>query len=91
MVSSICLVLGAIGAPSRAAGQSAPARSASASRVDDEQTIKLSIFEVRGDDDVGYQAMNTTSGSRLGTALRDTAASISPVETPGRTIAAATS
>lgn len=40
--------------------------------------IELSPFEVRADDDAGYQATNTTSGSRLGTNLRDTAASISP-------------
>lgn len=44
----------------------------------EEKAVELSPFEVRSDDDVGYQAMNTTSGSRLGTALRDTAASISP-------------
>jgi iron complex outermembrane receptor protein len=44
----------------------------------DEKVMELSPFEVRSEDDVGYQAMNTTSGSRLGTALKDTAASISP-------------
>lgn len=38
----------------------------------------MSPFEVSADDDVGYQATNTTSGSRLATSLRDTAASISP-------------
>lgn len=43
-----------------------------------EKAVELSPFEVRSDDDVGYQAMNTTSGSRLGTNLKDTAASISP-------------
>ena len=43
-----------------------------------ENVVELSPFEVRSDDDVGYQAMNTTSGSRLGTNLKDTAASISP-------------
>lgn len=41
-------------------------------------TVTLSPFEVRAEDDAGYQAMNTTSGSRLATSLRDTAASISP-------------
>ncbi|MDP3069005.1 MAG: TonB-dependent receptor plug domain-containing protein [Opitutaceae bacterium] len=41
-------------------------------------TVTLSPFEVRAEDDTGYQAMNTTSGSRLATSLRDTAAAISP-------------
>jgi outer membrane receptor protein involved in Fe transport len=42
----------------------------------DDQTVVLSPFEVVPDD-VGYQAGNTTSGSRLNTSLKDTAASIS--------------
>ncbi len=42
------------------------------------ETVTLSPFEVRPEDDSGYQAMNTTSGSRLATSLKDTAASISP-------------
>lgn len=41
-------------------------------------TVELSPFEVRAEDDSGYQATNTTSGSRLATSLKDTAASISP-------------
>ncbi len=45
-------------------------------RPSDEEVLKLSPFEVRADDDVGYQAANTTSGSRLNTSLKDTAASI---------------
>ncbi len=43
-----------------------------------EPPVTLSPFEVRPEDDAGYQAMNTTSGSRLATSLRDTAAAISP-------------
>jgi outer membrane receptor protein involved in Fe transport len=43
-----------------------------------DETITLSVFEVSPDDDTGYQAMNTTSGSRLSTPLKNTAASISP-------------
>lgn len=43
-----------------------------------EKVIELSPFEVSSADDVGYQAMNTTSGSRLSTSLKDTAAAISP-------------
>jgi outer membrane receptor protein involved in Fe transport len=43
-----------------------------------EKAIELSPFEVHAEDDVGYQAGNTTSGSRLNSSLKDTAASISP-------------
>ena len=43
-----------------------------------EEPISLSPFEVRAESDVGYQAVNTTSGSRLNTRLKDTPASISP-------------
>ncbi|HRP04035.1 MAG TPA: TonB-dependent receptor plug domain-containing protein [Opitutaceae bacterium] len=53
------------------------AGSGSPARKTDEDVIKLSPFEVRPDDDVGYQAANTTSGSRLNTSLKDTAAFIS--------------
>lgn len=38
--------------------------------------VKLSVFEVSADKDVGYQGGNTASGSRLNTSLKDTAASI---------------
>jgi iron complex outermembrane recepter protein len=41
-------------------------------------TVELSPFEVRAEDDVGYQAANTTSGSRLNSRLRDTPAAVSP-------------
>ncbi|MSU24088.1 MAG: hypothetical protein EXS32_09745 [Opitutus sp.] len=40
--------------------------------------VELSPFEVRAESDVGYQAANTTSGSRLNTRLKDTPAAISP-------------
>src|SRR5262245_11006109 len=39
--------------------------------------VELSPFEVRADNDVGYQAANTTSGSRLNSRLKDTPASVS--------------
>jgi outer membrane receptor protein involved in Fe transport len=39
--------------------------------------VELSPFEVRAEDDVGYQAGNTTSGSRLNSRLKDTPASVS--------------
>ena len=36
----------------------------------------LSPFEVTGEKDVGYQAGNTMSGSRLNSSLKDTAAAV---------------
>ncbi len=39
--------------------------------------VELSPFEVRAENDVGYQAANTTSGSRLNSRLRDTPAAVS--------------
>jgi len=44
----------------------------------DDDIVEMSVFNVNADTDEGYQAMNTASGSRINTALRDTAASISP-------------
>ncbi len=38
--------------------------------------VELSVFEVTAEKDVGYQAGNTTSGSRLDTSLKDTAAAV---------------
>ena len=43
-----------------------------------EEAVQLSPFEVRPEDDSGYQAANTTAGSRLNSKLKDTPASISP-------------
>lgn len=42
------------------------------------EVVLLSPFEVRADSDIGYQAANTTSGSRLNTRLKDTPAAIDP-------------
>ncbi len=39
--------------------------------------VELSPFEVKAGDDVGYQAANTTSGSRLNSRLKDTPAAVS--------------
>lgn len=41
------------------------------------ELVELSVFEVRSYNDVGYQAANTTSGSRLNSRLRDTPAAVS--------------
>ncbi|MEN9636329.1 MAG: hypothetical protein RL077_4733 [Verrucomicrobiota bacterium] len=52
-----------------------PAQTSSAAEA--AATVELSPFEVRAEDDAGYQAANTTSGSRLNARLKDTPASIS--------------
>lgn len=67
--------------PFTAFGQAVPppATTAPGAQPDPAQAvIELSPFEVRAENDVGYQAGNTTSGSRLNTRLKDTPASISP-------------
>ena len=43
----------------------------------DDEIVQLGVFNVNSSADRGYQAMNTASGSRINTPLRDTAASIS--------------
>src|SRR6266542_1749595 len=48
----------------------------STTKPTDETAIELSPFEVRAENDVGYQAANTVSGSRLNSRLRDTPASV---------------
>jgi outer membrane receptor for ferric coprogen and ferric-rhodotorulic acid len=62
-------------APARA--QTAPAPRTPASGTG-EAPIALSPFEVRPEEDSGYQAANTTSGSRLNAKLKDTPAAVSP-------------
>jgi len=46
--------------------------------ADGEEIINLSPFNVTGARDVGYESIDTASGSRVRTALRDTPASIVP-------------
>lgn len=67
-------LLAARGAPILFA-QAAPS-TASAPAPGAEVTIQLSVFEVSATADVGYQAGNTTSGSRLNSSLKDTAAAV---------------
>jgi iron complex outermembrane recepter protein len=50
--------------------------STSTTKKPDSETVELSPFEVKADNDVGYQAANTISGSRLNSRLRDTPASV---------------
>lgn len=55
-------------------GQAVPAPLPAAKAPD--ETVVLSPFEVTVGSDVGYQAANTTSGSRLNAKLKDTAAPV---------------
>ena len=64
------LVLGIITLPLAAQTATPPVPSAPA--AGERPVVELSPFEVRADNDVGYQAANTTSGSRLNSRLRDT-------------------
>ncbi len=64
-------------APAAPTTTSAAGTTATKTAVDpNATTVELSPFEVRADNDVGYQAANTTSGSRLNSRLRDTPASV---------------
>jgi hypothetical protein len=53
------------------------AQTAAPSDARPDSVVQLSPFEVKPED-VGYQAANTTSGSRLNARLKDTPAAISP-------------
>jgi len=44
----------------------------------DDDVVQMSVFSVDATKDRGYEAMDTTAGTRVRTALRDTPASISP-------------
>lgn len=65
-----------LAAAATAAAQTVPTPSPR-TRPGDSEPVLLSPFEVNTGDDVGYQAGNTTSGSRLNANLKDTPASIS--------------
>ena len=62
-----------------AAAQTAPAPTTTTGTPNSTEPppVELSPFEVRAENDVGYQAGNTTSGSRLNSRLKDTPASVS--------------
>ncbi|HEY1109339.1 MAG TPA: TonB-dependent receptor plug domain-containing protein, partial [Opitutaceae bacterium] len=74
----ILAALPALLAPAAFAQATAPAAPTKPEEDKKPDAVVLSPFEVRPEDDTGYQAANTTSGSRLATSLKDTAASISP-------------
>jgi outer membrane receptor protein involved in Fe transport len=64
--------------PTARTAATAPAPGGAAPATRSGETIELSPFEVKPEEDTGYQALSTTSGSRLATSLKDTAATISP-------------
>jgi len=55
----------------------APTTGTSSSSTKGDSVVQLSPFEVTSNTDVGYQATDTLSGSRMNTPLKDIAASIS--------------
>lgn len=59
------------------AQQVSPAPGTASANENDDAIIRMNPFEVTSDQDTGYVASNTLSGSRLNTQLRDTPASIS--------------
>jgi iron complex outermembrane receptor protein len=67
-----------LGAAEPARPPVAPPTTAETAAAAQGPVVELSPFEVNAEDDAGYQAANTTSGSRLNTSLRDTAAMITP-------------
>jgi len=71
--AAVALVLGL---PPAGRAQTAPSAPAAGGETKDE-AIKLSVFEVVADADVGYRATQTLSGSRTAQLLRDTPSSIS--------------
>lgn len=70
-VAALAGSLLAVGVSAQTANEAGSLRRAS------DEVVELSPFRVKPEGDVGYQAANTTSGSRLNTSLKDTAASIS--------------
>ena len=84
-VIPVCTVVSFLALALTGAAQITPATppvakpaTAAASAPAEEVPVVLSPFEVTTGDDSGYQAGNTTSGSRLNTKLKDTSAPISP-------------
>jgi len=55
----------------------AAVESGTAAPISDE-IVEMSVFNVNGNTDEGYAAVNTTSGSRVNTPLRDVASTIDP-------------
>lgn len=76
--ANLLLALGCAALLPAVLAQEAPTPSAAEAPAKiDEPVVELSPFEVKAEKDEGYMAQNTTSGSRLNTSLKDTAAPIS--------------
>lgn len=81
----IAMTLSALGS-TLLSGQTPPPASSEKSTIPEnkasseisDELLVLSPFTVTTDKDVGYQGGNTTSGSRLNTSLKDTAAAVNP-------------
>src|ERR1041384_5114309 len=76
-ILSVCTCSVALLTAASAQTAPAPAADEPKSAKSIEVPVELSPFVVSSDQDVGYLAGNTLAGSRLNTALKDTAASIS--------------
>ena len=71
-------ILAVLGCLSPLSAQTAPSPAAPAAGASpNQEVIELSPFQVNTSRDVGYAAENTLAGSRLNSALRDTAGSVS--------------
>jgi len=75
IVVALTLGLG-VTAPVFLVAQTAPAASATA-RPQNDETVQLSSFTVREDQDIGYESMHTTAGMRTVQELKNVANSIS--------------
>jgi outer membrane receptor protein involved in Fe transport len=71
-----CASLAVAAAHAQAAAPANPPPTPPGPATPPEAPIQLTAFEVTAEQDVGYQAGNTTSGSRLNTSLKDTAAAV---------------
>jgi len=59
-------------------GTTSPITTTGTTATADDEVVQLSPFTVTGSRDVGYESLDTASGSRVRTALRDTPASVTP-------------
>jgi len=81
VLSSVALVPGAIaqeiGTPAEAPATTSTPATVSTQNEDNDDMVILSVFEVRSDTNVGYQATDSLAGTRIRTNLRDVGSAIS--------------
>src|SRR5688572_22690492 len=70
------MVIVAVGVSALPGQTAAPDAAQATSAAAKEEVVTLSPFQVETSRDIGYQAQNTLSGSRLNTPLKDTAAPV---------------